>query len=152
MRGLRLSGNISVFWTQFWTIVLWFSILTKGRHLRCGGQEQKRWISLKKTGLVWFWCDTRAADCNKKRRMRSTISQNFCWLQLELIYLAQLQIPCRSQWPRGLRRRSAAARLLRLWVRNPPAAWMFVCCEGCVLPGRGLCERLITLPEECYRV
>ena len=33
---------------------------------------------------------------------------------------------CRSQWPRGLRRRSAAARLLRLWVRIPPGAWMFV--------------------------
>ena len=30
----------------------------------------------------------------------------------------------RSQWPRGLRRRSAAARLLRLWVRIPPAAWI----------------------------
>ena len=25
--------------------------------------------------------------------------------------------PCRSQWPRGLRRRSTAARLLRSWVR-----------------------------------
>ena len=38
----------------------------------------------------------------------------------------------RSQWPRGLRRRSAAARLLRLWVRIPPEAWMFIvivlCC------------------------
>ena len=34
---------------------------------------------------------------------------------------------CRSQWPRGLRRRSSAARLLRLWVRIPPGAWMFVC-------------------------
>ena len=33
----------------------------------------------------------------------------------------------RSQWPRGLRRRSAAARLLGLWVRIPPVAWMFVC-------------------------
>ena len=28
-------------------------------------------------------------------------------------------ITCRSQWSRGLRRRSAAARLLRLWVRFP---------------------------------
>ena len=40
---------------------------------------------------------------------------------------------CRSQWPRGLRRRSTAARLLRLWVRIPPEAWMFVvsvvCCQ-----------------------
>ena len=34
--------------------------------------------------------------------------------------------PGRSQWPRGLRRRSAAARMLRLWVRIPPGAWMFV--------------------------
>jgi len=40
----------------------------------------------------------------------------------------------RSQWPRGLRRRSTAARLLGLWVRIPPGAWMSVvsvvcCCQ-----------------------
>ena len=57
-----------------------------------------------------------------------------------------------SQWPRGLRRRSSAARLLRLWVRIPPRAWMFVCCECCVLSGRGLCDGLITRPEESYRL
>jgi len=28
----------------------------------------------------------------------------------------------------GLRRGSAAARMLRLWVRFPNGAWMFVCC------------------------
>ena len=59
---------------------------------------------------------------------------------------------CRSQWPRGLRRRSAAARLLRSWVRIPPGAWVFVCCERCVLSGRGLCDELITRPEESYRM
>jgi hypothetical protein len=32
----------------------------------------------------------------------------------------------RSQWPRGLRRWSAAARLLGLLVRIPPGAWMSV--------------------------
>ena len=58
----------------------------------------------------------------------------------------------RSQWPRGLRRRSAAARLLRSWVLIPPGAWMFVCCECCVLSGRGLCDELITRPEESYRM
>ena len=58
----------------------------------------------------------------------------------------------RSQWPRGLRRRPTAARLLRLWVRIPPRAWMFVCCECCVLSGRGLCDGLITRPEEPYRL
>ena len=57
----------------------------------------------------------------------------------------------RSQWPRGLRRRSAAARLLRSWVRIPKAAWMSVCCECYVLSGRGLCDELITSPEESYR-
>ena len=59
---------------------------------------------------------------------------------------------CRSQWPRGLRRMSAAARLLRLWVRITLGAWTFVCCECCVLSGRGLCDGLVTRPEESYRL
>ena len=58
----------------------------------------------------------------------------------------------RSQWPRGLKHRFSAARLLRLWVRIPPRAWMFVRCECCVLSGRGLCDGLITRPEESYRL
>ena len=62
-----------------------------------------------------------------------------------------LQI-CGSQWPRGLRRRSTVARLLRLWVRIPPEAWMFVCCECRVMSCRGLCDGLITCPEESYRL
>ena len=53
---------------------------------------------------------------------------------------------------RGLRRRSAAARLLRSWVQIPPGAWMFVCCECCMLSCRGLCDELITRPEESYRL
>ena len=57
-----------------------------------------------------------------------------------------------SQWPCGLRRRSAATRLLRSWVQIPPGAWMFVCCKCCVLSGRGLCDKLITRPEESYRL
>jgi hypothetical protein len=40
---------------------------------------------------------------------------------------------CWSQRPRSLRRRSAAARLLRSWVRIAPGAWIFVvsavCCQ-----------------------
>jgi len=38
---------------------------------------------------------------------------------------------CRSQWPRGLRRTSASVRLLILWVRIPPGAWMSLCCAVC---------------------
>ena len=48
--------------------------------------------------------------------------------------------------------RPVAARLLRSWVRIPPGAWIFVCCECRVLSGRGLCEELITRPEESYRL
>jgi len=29
---------------------------------------------------------------------------------------------------------------------------MFVCCECCVLSGRGLCDGLITRPEKSYRL
>jgi hypothetical protein len=50
------------------------------------------------------------------------------------------------------RRRSAAARLLGLRVRIPPAAWLAVCCECCMLQGRGLCDGPKTRPEESYRL
>ena len=50
-----------------------------------------------------------------------------------------------GEWP-------VAARLLRSWVRIPPGAWIFVCCECRVLSGRGLCVEPITRPEESYRL
>ena len=34
----------------------------------------------------------------------------------------------------------------------PPGAWIFVCCECRVLSGRGICDELITDPEESYRL
>ena len=46
----------------------------------------------------------------------------------------------------------AAAHPLRSWVQIPPGAWIFVCCECHVLSGRGLCDELITRPEESYRL
>jgi len=45
-----------------------------------------------------------------------------------------------------------AAHLLRLWVQNPLGTWMSVCCECCVLPGRGLRNASITRPEESYQL
>ena len=64
-----------------------------------------------------------------------------------------IRLFCRSQWPHGLRRRSAAARLLRSWVWIPPSG-MDVCplWVSCVLSGRGLCDELITSPKESYRL
>ena len=61
-------------------------------------------------------------------------------------YLYWNILNCWSQWLRDLRR--AANHLLRLLVWILPGAWMFVCCECCVLSGRGLCDVLITHPEE----
>ena len=57
-----------------------------------------------------------------------------------------------SQWPSSLQRGSAAARLLKLLVRDPLETQMFVSCKCCVLSGRGLCDELITRPEESYRL
>ena len=53
---------------------------------------------------------------------------------------------------RGLRRGSAAARLMGLRVRIPPGAWMSVSFECCVLSGRGLGVGLVNRPQEFYRV
>jgi hypothetical protein len=36
-------------------------------------------------------------------------------------------------------------------VGSNPAGGMDVCCECCVLSGRGLCDELVTRPEESYR-
>ena len=72
----------------------------------------------------------------------------FC--SFTIIYISILTIISRSQCLRVLRCRSAAAHLLRLWVRIPPGAWMSICCECCVLSRRGLCIELITRPEESY--
>jgi len=78
---------------------------------------------------------------------------NTAWLKKDWLNFVSLYFQnCRSQWPRSLRRMSAAARLLRSWVRILPWAWIFVCCECCVLSGRGLCDELITRREESYRL
>jgi hypothetical protein len=52
----------------------------------------------------------------------------------------------RTQWPRCLRHGFTAAGVLGLGVRISPRTWMTVCCECCVLSGRGLCDGLIPHP------
>ena len=62
------------------------------------------------------------------------IKGRFLWLK----FVNEIKNFDLSQWPRGLRCRSAVARLLSLWVRIPPGAWMSVCCECCVFSSRDL--------------
>ena len=77
----------------------------------------------------------------ERRCWVTAINREECWKNV-----------CRSRWPSSLRRGSADARLLGLLVRIPPAAWMSICCECCVLSGRGLCDGPIARPEESYRL
>jgi hypothetical protein len=77
---------------------------------------------------------------------------HYCLLPSATILYRYSSCVCRSHWPRGLRRRSTAARLLRSWILFPPGASMFVCCVWCVLSGIGLCDELTTRPEESYRL
>jgi hypothetical protein len=71
-----------------------------------------------------------------------------------LVYTSKVLSHYSILLPRGLRRGNAAVRVLGLWVRIPQEAWMFVCLLWvlCVLSGRGLCDGLITRPEESYRL
>jgi hypothetical protein len=64
------------------------------------------------------------------------------------------RIKGRSQWPRGLRRRSAVTWLLGSRVRIPLRTRMFVSCLYVVLScvGIGLCDGMITCPKESYSV
>jgi hypothetical protein len=50
------------------------------------------------------------------------------------------------QWPRGLMRRSTAARLLESHSGRGCLSVV------CVLSGKCLCDELITRPEESYRL
>ena len=53
---------------------------------------------------------------------------------------------------RSARRRDCGRSPADILGSNPTGAWILVCCECRVLSGRGLCDELITRPEESYRL
>ena len=103
--------------------------------------------------FVYYWW-TEISGSRYRLSFLEIISQELLRKVLLLRRSSLLHLPlrphCRSQCPHGLIRRSVASRLLRLWIRFPQGTWMFVCCECCVVSDRGLCEELITRPEESY--
>jgi len=116
------------------------------------------WASRRILWRLWIIMVQHLCTCDKKspclvmpryERVFSLV-QTFAYFFVMRYLNASLWVMSRSQWPRGLSRRSSATRLLRSWVRIQPGAWKFVCCECCVLSGRGLCDKLITRPEESY--
>ena len=65
--------------------------------------------------LLWFYYFDPILFCIQKcLRWPCKIIYNY------IIFIRLNTLYCRSQQPRGLRRRSAAARLLGSWVRIPP--------------------------------
>ena len=78
---------------------------------------------------------------------------SYAYMRLKVSVTRFLYGPgCRSKWPRGLRRSSAAARLLRFWVRSHRghgclSVVSVVCCQ---IEVSCLCDGLITRPEESY--
>jgi len=100
--------------------------------------------------VVTVWYTTRVQNVFKNLKAISKFWALGRWHEAN--FVLKIHKYCRSQWPRGLRRRSAAVRLLRLWIQIPPGAWMSVCCECRVLLGRGLCDELITRSEESYQL
>jgi hypothetical protein len=67
-------------------------------------------------------------------------------------YRSGITVRRRSGRPRGLRRRSAAARLLGLRLRIPAREWMSVSCDCYKLSSRGFRDRPIPFPEGYYRL
>jgi hypothetical protein len=89
---------------------------TEKKKDRLGGREEEIPLTTKQDGKFGFLHINEDSWCLK----------SYCTIMAR--YLNDV---CRSQWPRGLMRRSSAARPLRLWVRIPLEAWTFVCCECC---------------------
>ena len=123
----------------------WRSILILSPHLRLGLSSglfpSLRFPHQKPLSTSYRICSkltaSRAANCYDKHCN---------------IFRMLLPKASRSQWRKGLKRGSAAARLLQLRVWIPPGAWMSVSCECCVLSGRGLCVGPIPRLEEYYRL
>jgi hypothetical protein len=73
---------------------------------------------------------------------------------LESLNITTVTNGCRSQWPPDLRRRSAAAHPLRLWVRIPPGSGClttvsFVCCQVQVYADHSSRGVLLTAVRRC---
>ena len=79
--------------------------------------------------------DLDEVTCTTKKRLRK--------LHLDLLFSTF----CYADPSGGAFKVSAVSRILGLWFRIPS-----VSCECCVLSGRGLCDGLITRPDEIYRV
>jgi len=105
----------------------------------CADDNEQSASKKKKLKICW-WTDGQ--NCQSVKKVSVPQSAVGKW---NILY-------SRSQRRRGLRRRSAAARLLILWVQIPLRAWISVSSDCYVLSGKDLGVGLKTRPEESYRL
>jgi hypothetical protein len=96
-----------------------------------------------------------ASYCCRRSKKWLTEDRELLWTVVAVLRTSRLfyHSPMwRSQWLRGIRRGSQAARLLVLWVRIPPGAWMSVSCECRVLSSGEVSAKGRSLDQKSYRV
>jgi hypothetical protein len=136
---------------QFFTSLLRFILYFPSNMFRQAAIFREECIMRTKRNKLVKNCPFSWSSFLKLILMHGDEQYNGLWISIFYL-LAPNSGNCQSEWPPRLRRRSAVVRLLGLWVRIPPGAWISVSCECCVLSGRGLRVGPITRPEESYRV
>jgi hypothetical protein len=134
-------------WNPAWAMdvrLLWVLCVVRERSLRRARQSSRGALTtvwsliIDNEGALAHWGETKWWGLTGQRTVITSWNNS----KVTIVY-------CRSQWRRGLRHSYTAARLLRSWVRIPPG-YRCLFCVCCVLSGRGLCDKLITHPEESY--
>ena len=114
----RISPHPVLLWSVINDITLRRSLLEDGsarqKDLYLTTQRSQKTNFHDPGGIRTRDLKTRAA-ADPPLRLRGRCNQHYSFLMSAI---------CWSQWPRGLRCRSAAARLLRLWFRIPPGTSM----------------------------
>ena len=125
-------------------LILWICFLPKGvpTAVLCLFYTSKFVLLIWYIVICTFFCFHKG-----KIQQDATMYQNFI-----ILFLYEAQHVSGDTPTISAGQRPQTADLLRSWVRIPPGAWIFVCCECRVLSGRGLCDELITRPEESYRL
>ena len=93
---------------------------------------------------------TQAAYVSREQRCKHTFHPSNFWRHSHILYFTtKLCMP----FPVAVRSTAwVSGHLLVRIVDSKPAGGASVCCECCVMSGRGLCVGLITRPEDSYRM
>jgi len=109
-----------------------FSTLSRKRLDLGGGDIERKMRNVCLTSSIDFIRNTPNSNMHSTRcHKRTQVFMSSAHYSSQIFI--EVEFSCRSQWPRGLRRRSAAAHLLRLWVRIQPGAWMCLLLVLCVV-------------------